>query len=198
MGEIIEQIEAEDVEGGIREWAPLLTEWILSQMPERGFSREELMEDLHEEEAMPVQDTPGVWRFSLALDEDEVMEAWIVESLSERARSPDDALGEGNAIADFFTARAMPIPLADAVQLVLWFYCVTDLHPKGIAPECFTRKGITEAFAVLSQRGWITNAEAEGDEPQYPAFWDAKIKGLLLNRVPMDRAFAERAGRYVG
>jgi hypothetical protein len=97
-----------------------------------------------------------------------------------------------------------PIPYRDAVQLLLWLYCVADIVPPEFKNVRMTREFLILGFAKLAQIGKIEGEKecANGSLGLHHSFheskhWSAIIDALLTNQISLEDSFLKRIPVYL-
>jgi hypothetical protein len=97
------------------------------------------------------------------------------------------------------------IPYSEAVQLMLWIYCILDFLPDEFRALKLTREELAKLFSRLSTVGKVF-IEPETDiskagilrgEIIHKEHWDSLVKKLLLGQISLDDSFRKRANFYV-
>lgn len=97
------------------------------------------------------------------------------------------------------------IPYSEAVQLMLWIYCILDFLPDEFRSLKLTRQELAKLFARLSIIGKVfIDPETDASEAAnlrgkiiHDGHWDGLVKKLLLGQISLDDSFRKRASTYV-
>ena len=88
------------------------------------------------------------------------------------------------------------IAYKEAVQLLLWTYCTTDILPSEFKNNNIGRKEIVETFEKLAADNFITELPEEVRNPSL-INWDGFIDKLLSKSISLDPDFPKRVSKFV-